>query len=93
MNTLKQHPEKNPPFITLVRLQRALGEVAADRQTVTDASIPVFVPVCAVLIMTHNRDDTRISYRAPRTCTCPQVKHPTKINTKSEKAKKKTTIE
>lgn len=49
----------------LVQLQTALGEVDAQRRTVTDASTLVFVPACAVsniLIMKHNRDDTRISY-------------------------------
>lgn len=64
-----------------VRLQMALGEVHAERQTVTNASILVFVPARAVsnvLIMQHNRDDTRIFYRAPRTCTCPQAKHANK---------------
>lgn len=54
----------------------------------TNASILVFVPAHAilnVLIMKHNRDDTRISFRAPCTCMCPQAKCPNKINTNSER--------
>lgn len=49
-----------------------------------------FLPARAVsnvLIMKHSRDDARISYRAHRTCTCPQAKHPNKKKEKKRAIK------